>query len=858
MDYNELLKSIRSIIQFENTPLKLVEGRWIVKDRLDLVNQISPRLFDVHLDTFKECAIEVLKEINPELELPPEERYAAVIHGKTPRYSRKLRESIAEFLAILGNIENPKNCSRDKAELTSCLTVREIFKDSDWRLWGSLNDLLPILAEANPRAFTYSVTRALQSEPCPFNELFSQEGVGIAGRNYLTGLLWGLEKLAWHEDYVVLVTSVLGEIATHDPGGNWSNRAINSISTLLLPWHPQTNASIEKRIACIKSLQADFPDIAWKVVLTLLPNQHQTSSGNSKPTWINPLPDDYKVSVTHKDYWKQVNAYSNIAVEMAEGKIEYLTELVNHLDNLPQEIFDKAIESISQDTIIHLEESQQLPIWIALTDFVVKHRKYSDASWSLNEDYLAKIDTAIELLKPVTPHGIALRIFGDRDFNLYEKKSDFKEQRESLNEKRIELVKNILEEDGIDGIISFISLVKNPDALGQALGAVNIADADQKVIPQMFFSDSKNDIIFSNSYSCSRWFHQGCKWVENTFSDEWNTDQKLAFLFSIPDDPFIWNRLEVFLGEEQNLYWEGVDINPYAIDDISLVIPKLLEAKRGIKVIYCLDTKLRNGEEINLTVAKNALMTAVGESQALGGMDSYHITNLIKHLQSSDEFSEQDLFEVEWAYLSLLDRHGGEGEGEPKTLYKRLSTTPNFYSEVISILYKSKKENVEPADVPETIISNSWKLLHNWNRPPGLNDDDSFDDKKFTKWYQDVLEICAQTGHTEIAKIKIGEVLFYTPPDPNGLWINQVVATTLNGIGSEDLLSGFGTEIYNSRGVHWLDPTGQPELDLAEEWLSKANDLDALGLARFSAKLRQTSESYKRDAERLIAEYSRE
>ena len=61
----------------------------------------------------------------------------------------------------------------------------------------------PILAEAAPEEFLYAVEGALRKEPCPFDELFSQEGDDIiTGRNYLTGLLWALEVLAWEEEYL--------------------------------------------------------------------------------------------------------------------------------------------------------------------------------------------------------------------------------------------------------------------------------------------------------------------------------------------------------------------------------------------------------------------------------------------------------------------------------------------------------------------------------------------------------------------------------------------------------------------------------------------------------------------------------
>ena len=121
-----------------------------------------------------------------------------------------MRNGIAEGLAILGSHPDAcSNCSQGKAETTCLLVLRELLADADWILWGSLNSILPTLAEAAPGTFLYAVEKALSLLPCPFDELFSQEGNGTTGGNYLTGLIWALEGLAWDEQFLVRVCVAL-------------------------------------------------------------------------------------------------------------------------------------------------------------------------------------------------------------------------------------------------------------------------------------------------------------------------------------------------------------------------------------------------------------------------------------------------------------------------------------------------------------------------------------------------------------------------------------------------------------------------------------------------------------------------
>ena len=251
---------MREILEQPNSPVALNNGKWRIKKRKELWKSLGGKLFDNHIDTFKQCIVKVLKERDPQFELPIDERYAASIHGKELSNSSFLRNGMTESLALLGNYpEVLIHCSQNKPQETAVLAVHEILADADWVLWGSLNSLLPILAEAAPDKFLDAVERVLRSQPCPFDELFSQEGDPTTGNNYMTGLLWALETLAWDAEHLVRVCVILGKLASCDPGGPWANRPANSLTEIILPWHPQTIAPIEKREVAIKTLMNKDP-----------------------------------------------------------------------------------------------------------------------------------------------------------------------------------------------------------------------------------------------------------------------------------------------------------------------------------------------------------------------------------------------------------------------------------------------------------------------------------------------------------------------------------------------------------------------------------------------------------------------
>ena len=177
---------------------------------------------------------------------------------------------------------------------------------------------------------------------------------------------------------------------------------------------------------------------------------------------------------------------------------------------------------------------------------------------------------------------------------------------------------------------------------------------------------------------------------------------------------------------------------------------------------------------------------------------------------------------------------------------------------MIRLIYRSKKEenpSKEPTEESKAIATNAWRLLHEWKTPPGTQEDETFSAEHFNEWLQRVKNICIESGHLEVALINIGEVLIHATSDPDGLWIHRAVATALNDRDAEVMRDGYRTGTYNSRGIYWVDPTGKPEKELAEQIRRKADDVENAGFQRFAAILRELAVSYEHEANRVINEH---
>jgi len=720
--------------------------------------------------------------------------------------------------------------------------------------------LLPVLAEAAPDEFLNAVENALQQISCPFDELFSQEGNGITGTNYLTGLLWALETLAWDEKFLVRVCVILGELATHDPGGNWANRPTNSLTTILLPWLPQTTAPIDKRKVALQTLQNEVPAVAWKLLLSLLPSRHQISMGAHKPSWRNIIPDDWKKGVTQQAYWEQVSFYAELAASMASQDMEKLNELVGDLDNLPQPSFDKVLEHLSSETVSSKPEDERLALWAGLTKFASKHRRFSDKKWALSSDIVSKIEDVAAILAPKNPLNLHRRLFSGRDFDLYEERGNWEEQHQKhqkLEVIRQQVITDILAYGGMDAVIQFAEAVESPSHVGHSLGVIAETEVDATILPELLETENKKLAQFASGYAWSRKFSHGWAWVDGLDRSGWTISQAGQFLSCLPFTEETWHRATAWLGESEREYWSRTSANPYHADsDLGAAIDKLIEYWRPHAAIHCLHRTLHDQQPLDKSRSVKALLAAISSIEPSYSMDAYHIVEIIKALQDDPDTDPDDLFRVEWAYLPLLDRHQGDS---PKLLENRLASDPAFFCELIRLIYRSKKEGKsekEPSEHDRSIATNAWRLLHEWRTPPGKQPDGGFSREQFAQWLEHTKKACAESGHLEVALTCVGKVLFYCPPDPEGLWIDQAAAVALNGKDADKIRNGFGLEVFNSRGVHWVDPTGKPERDLAEQYRQKAEKVENAGYQRFTVTLRSLSESYNRDADRIVAEHS--
>jgi hypothetical protein len=712
---------------------------------------------------------------------------------------------------------------------------------------------MPLLAEAAPDEFLDALESALiDVSDTPFHNVFAEEGGHfLGGGNYMTGLLWALETLAWSPSYVSRVAIVLADLASFDPGGNWSNRPANSLTDIFLPWHIQTTAPFEKCKSAIEAVIKEQPDVGWKLLLTLLPHSHATTSGCHRPVWRDFLPRDWKEGVSKAEYWKQITAYTDLAITLSRSETGKLCELLDRLSDLPKSAQESIIEHLNSDVIVLLPEAKRLPLWEKLDSVTRHHRKFFDTDWALAEDTISMLENSAQGLAPLSPEFKYRHLFNDRDFDLYDEADNYEQQRKRLNELRQIAITEIMGKSrDINLALSFAATVGNPSEVGRALGEIASDEMEEFILPSLLNTESDilNRVV--EGFIWTRFWKFKTEWIDAVLKKNWTLEHQATFLTLLPFEEDIWERVSSFLTTSHEfLYWMNARVNPYGRNrDLNIAIKNLLKYGREGAAVNCI-ASITDDEMLDLSLAVEALLAVTDSNSATEELDKYQTVELIKRLQKSTVTDKDALFRIEWYFLPWLDKFS---TGSPITLEKRLASDPQFFAEVIRLVFHSKnssdRDNEEPSEQKKSLAKNAYKLLRNWRRCPGLEDNGTLNVELFNRWLNEARRLTEETGHAEVAQLQIGHVLTYAPPDPDGLWIHEVVADALNFRDTGDMRSGFTNQLFNDRGTHGYT-YGAAERELARLNYEKAESLDSKSYIRFAASMREFAAQYERQAE---------
>lgn len=845
----------------KDAPLMKALHDWRFVSRDDSWALLAQHITSTKLMQFEQIAVEVLREESPIYELPPEERWRAAIHNKTPKYSDQLRKGIAETLALLG-AKPPAHLLTDlpspEARVESVI-IKLLSEDATWQLWASLADILPILAEASPDAFLKSIERDLDSNDPKVLRLFIKLTDPFLSSSPHPGLLWALETLAWDRQYLSRVSMLLIRLTDSVSDLKSGNNPMNSLVEIFLPWLPQTNVSAEERIKVLErlSMYKRYSEVGFQLLLNLLPTYHGTSHFTHRPLWRE-WSLNWSDRVPIKDYFLQVDACANMLLEIAEVDIGKWLQLIDKFENFPPSAQNRILNKLNEIDLRSLDSDAIQRIGETLREKVAKHRRYSDANWALPARIVEKVE---EVQKRFETDDLLLKhkwLFEHYPDIPDQSPSDSIEKyEESLYNSRKNALMEILNIEGLPRIIELADVVVSPGGIGFVLANANMLKNDHEVIPQLLSSENKNVTEMARGYVLGC-FRRGDRdnwdWVYGMPLNTWTVEQAARYLVSLNHfERKTWDLVSALGTNVSDLYWDnagGFCREPIS-EDVEYSVSKLLDRKRPAQALFVLNMALFNKCDLNSSIIMKTLEVALDHlEEVISGHTGFEVKQMFKKLQSDPEIDVTRLARLEWNYLQLLDGH----DVSPKTLQNSLRFNPDFFASIVSWIYRSSKEHPDsrkiPTDEQKRVASNAYSLLYKWKTLPGSLEDGTVNEPELKDWVKKARERCEETGHLEVCDVHIGDVFAKSPhEEKDGSWPCIPVRNVIEEISSDDLVKGFEIGIFNKRGTtsRSLFEGGIQERELARKYREYAEACD-IGWPKTAAVLRKLVKNYEDQA----------
>lgn len=774
------------------------------------------------------------------------------------KYSDQIKKGILQTLIIIALYGNRLRLPIGNSQEWADNLIKQLLHNSDPQKWLGFSDYLPLIAEVSPVVFVQEVELAIRERKPVISVLF-EEGEGLfSPESHHTSLLWALEALAWHPDYLESVTRIFLQLTELDPGGRLANRPFNSLVDIYLAWMPHTSVGLDGRLSILdKCLKSGFPDM-WRLLIALLPHSSSVTSGTYKLKWR-----DYEFTdeqnVTNADIYKTTEWIVSRLIDTFDGNDHNLASLIEKMEPIYFPLRNRlimwlpsAVDKI-QGTRNETRKALRETLWYQNLSGI-KER------CSLNDAETASVREAYEHTIPLDAKERNSWLF-DESFPHLPEKSDCPDDDEFNNIKqvkkcRIEACKELLDLYGEDEVIAMRDKVREPQIFGDALASFDSERLTTKICNLL---GEPKDSKFSKGYLSAYEQRYGDETVHRLFKtckdNGFNNDRLTALLLCFEQNRKLWNFVETLDNDIQIAYWQQA--SPFFWggykEDVTLYkLEKLSSVGRGLDAM---NDAWIYADEIPTKNIENLLNGVLSSIKGLNGsLDHHPLSEFMEQLHERDDADKNLLLTYEWIFLPVL-RYDYK-DTNFTLMNQRLCADPDFVVEVLGYLYKQEDDEPysedEPTPEKQANALRAFYLFNQWKDIPGVNEDKAIDEKILSEWMQSVFDKAIQSKQFKHACSRLGELFSHYPE-----WTDEAekLFAVMQTVEEKTFFDSYSVGLFNKRGYTTRGPYegGEIERDNASAF-KKLYDKYHKHYPRVAKVFKDLSEQYERMAKDMDAE----
>ncbi len=834
--YEAVEGNVMPLLQLDDSPAWSAGSHRGVVSKIDALFAIARMITPADLDRFFSAAAIVLSETDPALDLPEDDRWAAVFYDKTHEHSDALRKGICETLVILSVHGN--NLLRDRigldAEARVSGLILKLLTPLALEKLLSHDQNLPYFAEAAPDEFLKIIEGDLrQDEPVVFGLLKPVDSGSIFLSPSRTGLLWAMECLAWNPSNLSRVTKILARLSRQEIDDNWVNKPDASLQAIFRSWMPQTAATLEQRIKALKALVRNFPNVGWEICIEQIKRGPRFGHDSYRPRWRSDASGAGQV-VTYKELHHFTREALDLIVAWPSHDETTLGDLVESLEGIPEDEQTKVWDLIDGWSI-NASESAKAALRERIRRFALTRRARHLKIGETARDRARETYEKLQPQDPVARHRWLFANqwvqesadeFDDEDF-------DWQKRDDRIDRLRREAMNDIWAEYGFEGVKELLTATGAAHTVGQyAISCVPNVDERVEFIRRCL---SLDEDLRDEAESCL----QGALWA---IEDDSRTkvlqaaarvmppDERTRLFVNAPFRDSTWRLLD---GEGEDIrvgYWKQVYpvCHRHTPAELSELMDGLLDAARPRAAFRAVHMNIEHVETSRLKRLLRDVATGNAEPAGHFKIDGHFISEAFEVLDGRAGITRGEMAELEFLYIDVLDH---SKHGIPN-LERMIAQSPISFVQAIALTYERSDEEEDP---PEWLVEDpeqrasvrraAYRLLDRLEVIPGKDENGKIDAVALSKWLDGVRRLCREYGRVEAGDLWLGQLLAKAPKDEDGLWPCKAVCEAMEEVASSEIGRGLVIGACNSRGVHWRGEGGQQERELAARYRAWAEQL---------------------------------
>ncbi|WP_200964485.1 hypothetical protein [Achromobacter sp. Root83] len=853
VDYETIESPLRRLSRLQDPPVDRVGDVWAMRASVDAFIHLAPLLGPRHLERFAAVAKAVFSRIgNP----PKADEIFRPSSDREERHSDWLRDGLMTTLLHMAVLHEQADFivpGSTPAEFVNGIVRGLPGLSQNHRLLVALQDQLALLAEAAPIPFLEALEHLLEGDASSIKPIFEEFEGFITSRAYHHGVLWALEVVAWDPGLLLRAAMCLARLAAIDTGGKDSNRPINSLREILLPWSPNTTANTAERIGVLKSVVQTVPDIAWELLTKLLPRAHDSSDATQKPRFRE-FGDGRQEVLTFGLVWRSQTEVVRLALDHVGHDPDRWATLIDELHHFPELAFLESVEALRMEMVTSHKDS--LAIWEHLRKVVSRHKTYADTDWALREKGLALLEELVMRHAPKDPVSLVCWLFDDWIPDV-PGKADSDDPMAAVEEARAKGIAEVYNAKGMGGLIDLAGKAKLSDQVASSLKTLNLDKEELVGVLRQALHNGEELNSFASAVVADVVYRFGEDGKASVRSElqacGLEKDRTARLLVALPDKKQTWSFVATLGEEVEDAYWRS---KPAFLIDGSA--DELFEAignyTRRDRFLAALNGSSRRLKDLPTVFLMELLSKAIPEINAMAGsggsMTTYLVEQAFDELRLRADEPLDSIARLELAYLPVF-----RTRQKPLALYRLMTEQAGFFVEVVTAVFKPEHGEADPLNErAKRLASAAYRLLEGIHTLPGQVDD-LIGTEKLLAWCLEVRELATVADRLTMAEQRIGHMFARAPADPmDGAWPHEAVRNAIEKMASESLERGLSVARINLRGVYSkaIGEGGKQERELAAEAFGWAEVMP--GFPRTAAMLRRIAENWQRYADQADLE----